>query len=70
MEKIRFETSIGTFECEVINNHDIQVPAKNYWKLKKHLDFHKIYIYNETWIKIELSDPFYGSPEYKYEIIE
>ena len=68
--KIKFETSIGVFTGDVTNDLTKEVELENdYWKFKKHLDFYKIFILDDNWIKIELTDPFYGYPEYKYEII-
>lgn len=69
MKKIRFETSFNTFECEV-NEKEVKIKGEDYWKLKSHLDFSKIFIHDDKWIKIRLIDDFYGDPEYKYEVIE
>lgn len=70
MKKIKFETSFGTFECDVVNEKEVKIKEDDYWNLKRHLDFSKVFIHDDKWIKIRLIDEFYGDPEYKYEVIE
>jgi hypothetical protein len=69
LKKIKFETSIGIFYGVIETDNIVTLKDDDRFKLRKLYMFDKIIIYNDTWLKIILSDSYYGDPEYKYEII-
>ena len=70
--KFQFETSLGM--CYGFNNdgrasfpnETLQILNKLY-TLKIYRENHKV---QNKWLKLELNDPYYGSPEYKIVYID